>query len=48
MFQSEELDQYLKTSDTIQVEAAVYAEWNMNQPDNIARLGNYRYRYDAK
>ena len=44
MFQSEELDQYLKTSDTIQAEAAVYAEWNMNQPDNIARLGNYRYR----
>lgn len=44
MFQSEELENHLKTSDTIQVEAAVYAEWNMNQPDNIARLGNYRYR----
>lgn len=44
MFQSEELEEYLKTSDTIQVEAAVYAEWNMNQPDNINRLGNYRYR----
>lgn len=44
MFESEELDQHLKTSDTIQIEAAVYAEWNMNQPDNIARLGNYRYR----
>jgi hypothetical protein len=44
MFQSEELDNHLKTSDTIQVEAAVYAEWNMNQPGNVARLGNYRYR----
>ena len=44
MFESEELDQHLKTSDTIQIEAAVYAEWNMNQPDNIARMGNYRYR----
>ena len=44
MFQSEELENHLKTSDTIQVEAAVYAEWNMNQPGNIARLGNYRYR----
>lgn len=44
MFQSEELEEHLKTSDTIQVEAAIYAEWNMNQPDNIARLGNYRYR----
>ena len=44
MFESEKLDQHLKTSDTIQIEAAVYAEWNMNHPDNIARLGNYRYR----
>jgi hypothetical protein len=44
MFQSEQLDNHLKTSDTIQIEAAVYAEWNMNDPDNIARLGNYRYR----
>ena len=44
MFQSEELENHLKTSDTIQVEAAVYAEWNMNQPGNVARLGNYRYR----
>lgn len=44
MFQSEELNNHLKTSDTIQVEAAVYAEWNMNQPGNVARVGNYRYR----
>jgi hypothetical protein len=44
MFQSEHLENHLKTSDTIQVEAAVYAEWNMNQPDNVAKLGNYRYR----
>ena len=44
MFQSEELNNHLKTSDTIQVEAAVYAEWNMNQPGNVARIGNYRYR----
>lgn len=44
MFQSTDLEQHLRESDSIQVEAAVYAEWNMNQPDNIARLGNYRYR----
>lgn len=44
MFQSEALDNHLKTSDTIKVESAVYAEWNMNHPGNIARLGNYRYR----
>jgi len=44
MFQSEELENHLKTSDTIKVESAVYAEWNMNQPGNIKDLGNYRYR----
>lgn len=44
MFESEALDNHLKTSDTIQTEAAVYAEWNMNQPGNVARIGNYRYR----
>ena len=44
MFQSEELDNHLKTSHTIQTESAVYAEWNMNDADNIERLGNYRYR----
>jgi len=43
-FSQKNLRIILKTSDTIQVEAAVYAEWNMNQPDNIAKLGNYRYR----
>jgi hypothetical protein len=44
MFQSEELDNHLKTSHTIQTESAVYAEWNLNDLDNIERLGNYRYR----
>jgi hypothetical protein len=44
MFQSEELDNHLKTSHTIETESAVYAEWNLNDLDNIERLGNYRYR----
>ena len=44
MFQSEELNNHLKTSDTIELEAKVYVEWNMNDPDNIQKLGNYRYR----
>jgi hypothetical protein len=44
MFQSKELDNHLKTSHTIQTESAVYAEWNMNDLENIERLGNYRYR----
>jgi len=44
MFQSTQLANHLATSDTIKTESAVYAEWNMNQPDNIERVGNYRYR----
>lgn len=44
MFESEELKNYLQTSNTIQTRSLVYAEWNLNQPDNIARIGNYRYR----
>ena len=44
MFQSDELKNHLATSHTIQNEALVFAEWNLNQPDNIARIGNYRYR----
>lgn len=44
MFQSEELDQHLKTSHTIETESVIFAEWNMNDADNVERLGNYRYR----
>jgi hypothetical protein len=46
MFVSEELDKHLKTSATIQTESVVFAEWNLNDVDNIERLGNYRYRSD--
>jgi hypothetical protein len=44
MFKSEELDNHLKTSNTIETETVVYAEWNMNDSDNLEKLGNYRYR----
>lgn len=44
MFQSDELNNHLRTSHTIKVESLVFAEWNMNDPDNVKRLGNYRYR----
>ena len=44
MFQSEELDNHLKTSHTIQTESVVFMEWNLNDTDNIEKLGNYRYR----
>jgi hypothetical protein len=44
MFDSKELNDHLKTSSTIKSRAAVIAEWNMNFFENIADIGNYRYR----
>jgi hypothetical protein len=44
MFDSKELSDHLKTSSTIKSRAAVIAEWNMNFFENIADIGNYRYR----
>ena len=44
MFQSAELKNHFETSATIQTQSLVLAEWNMNMPDNIFTLGNYRYR----
>lgn len=47
MFTSEELNNHLKTSSTIESQSFVVMEWNGNQPDNIEKLGNYRYRPGA-
>ncbi len=44
MFESTDLKNHFETSGTIQTESLVLAEWNMNMPDNISKLGNYRYR----
>ena len=44
MFESTDLKNHFETSGTIQTESLVLAEWNMNMPDNIFKLGNYRYR----
>ena len=44
MFESKELNDHLSTSSTIKSRAAVIAEWNMNFFENIADIGNYRYR----
>jgi len=44
MFQSAELKNHFETSATIQTQSLVLAEWNMNMPDNVFTLGNYRYR----
>ncbi len=44
MFENEELKKHLETSLSIQAEPVAIAEWNMNVPGNIQKLGNYRYR----
>lgn len=44
MFVNETLKNHFETSSTIRLESLVLAEWNMNMPDNIFKVGNYRYR----
>ena len=44
MFTNPELEEHLQTSSTIRLQSAVIAEWNMNVAENIAQVGNYRYR----
>ena len=44
MFVSQELKTHFETSPTVQTRSLVLAEWNMNMPDNIFYVGNYRYR----
>ena len=47
MFQNDELKDHLETSFSVESQSAVVAEWNMNIPDNILKLGNYRYRENS-
>ena len=44
MFKNDELKNHLQTSSVVKTQSAVIAEWNMNMPDNIFKIGNYRYR----
>ena len=44
MFVNDALKNHLETSSTIRLESLVLSEWNMNMPDNIYKIGNYRYR----
>ena len=47
MFQNDELKDHLETSFSVESQSAVVAEWNMNIPGNILKLGNYRYRENS-
>ena len=44
MFVNDDLKTHLESSSTVSLQSLVIAEWNMNMPDNIFKLGNYRYR----
>jgi len=44
MFENEEVKDALETQHTIELRRQVYAEWNMNDPENIERIGNHRFR----
>jgi len=46
MFGSASLKTHLANSPTIEISSLVYAEINMNDPDNILKIGNYRNRYN--
>jgi hypothetical protein len=44
MFQNDTLKNHFLNSPTIRLKSKIIAEWNMNMPDNIFKVGNYRYR----
>jgi len=44
MFQDEDLKEHIKTHNTLSIESFIVAEWNLNDLENIANYGNYRYR----
>ena len=44
MFTNTDLSAHLETSPKIEIESLIYAEINMNDPDNINIIGNYRNR----
>lgn len=47
MFYDAKLQEHLETSSSVKNKSLIVAEWNMNIPDNISMVGNYRYRKDS-
>jgi hypothetical protein len=48
MFENQDLSSHLKESSVIESASLIVAEWNLNDPENIYALGNYRYRPGEK
>ena len=47
MFFDTNLKNHIENSTTVETRSTILAEWNMNVPDNIFKLGNYRNRDTA-
>lgn len=46
MYNNPDLITHLEEKSTIELGSMIYAEINMNDPDNIAKIGNYKNRID--
>lgn len=44
MFGGQELQDFLKSTSSVDVKSSIFAEWNMNIPQNFLSIGNYRNR----
>lgn len=44
MFVNEDLQDKIRTSSSLNTQAQIIAEWNLNTFNNIKKIGNYRYR----
>lgn len=44
MFQNDKVKNHFLTSPTIKSNARIIADWNLNNFENIQKIGNYRYR----
>ena len=47
MFGSDDFKNYMKNAHTLETSSRVIAEWNMNIPGNILKVGNYEVRNGA-
>lgn len=47
MWQDDILERHIATSSSLQAQSIVHLEWNLNDPEYIDRVGNYRQRFDS-
>ena len=47
MWKDNDLSSAFNTQNTLQIESLVIAEFNLNDTENISKIGNYRYRPES-